>query len=288
MVRDSRIVRGMAVAIASLCIFLTCPANAQVPSNVLRRVLMIRAGENTGTGFTLDVDGRQYLITAKHVVAGLKPEDTIDIRKGTDWAQVKVKVLLCEGPIDIAVIIPPSQLTVTFPLEPNTSKFFYGQEAYFTGFPYGLSTSGKNVNGLYPLAFIKKGIFSATSSEDGAVVIFLDGHNNPGFSGGPIVYRDLNQTGPPVFHVAAVISGYRPEFEPVRRPRELKPGEVVAPQDQQYVVTTPDGKKFLMAEAGTYVRLNTGIVKGFDIKYAIELIRKNPGGPKVTDQFESK
>ena len=119
-------------------------------------------------------------------------------------------------------------------------------------------------------------------------MFFLDGHNNPGFSGGPIVYRDLNQTGSPVFHVAAVISGYQPEFEPVRRPRELEPGEVVAPKDQQYVVTTPDGKKFLMAEAGTYVRLNTGIVKGFDIKYAVELIRKNPSGPKATDQFESK
>jgi len=29
-----------------------------------------------------------------------------------------------------------------------------------------------------------------------AVEILLDGYNNPGFSGGPIVYRDLNQSGP--------------------------------------------------------------------------------------------
>ena len=58
-----------------------------------------------------------------------------------------------------------------------------------------------------PLAFMKKGIFSATTNENGAVVFFLDGHNNPGFSGGPVVYRDLNQSGAPVFYVAAVVSG---------------------------------------------------------------------------------
>ena len=137
-------------------------------------VLMIRAGTKTGTSFTLDVDGRQYLITARHLVAGLKPEDTIDIRKGDAWTPLNVKVLLRDKQIDIAVLIPPAQLTVNFALEPNTDKFFYGQDAYFTGFPYGLSTGGKNVNGLYPLAFMKKGIFLATTNENGAVVFFLD------------------------------------------------------------------------------------------------------------------
>ena len=133
--------------------FLICPANAQVPSNVLRRGSYDQGkAQRLGTSFTLDVDGRQYLITARHLVAGLKPEDTIDIRKGA-WTPLNVKVLLRDKQIDIAVLIPPAQLTVNFALEPNTDKFFYGQDAYFTGFPYGLSTGGKNVNGLYPARF---------------------------------------------------------------------------------------------------------------------------------------
>jgi hypothetical protein len=52
-------------------------AQAQITSNVLRRVLMIQVGTTSGSSFTIDVDGRQYLITAKHLVAGLKLEDTI-------------------------------------------------------------------------------------------------------------------------------------------------------------------------------------------------------------------
>jgi hypothetical protein len=247
---------------------------------------MIRAGTNSGTSFTLDVDGRQYLITARHVVAGLKPEDTIEIRKGDTWTPLKVKVLLCDKPIDIAVLIPSSQLTVNFALEPNGEKFFYGQDAYFTGFPYGLSTGGKNVNGLYPVAFMKKSIFSATTNESGAVVFFLDGHNNPGFSGGPIVYRDLNQNASQVFYVAAVVSGYRHEYEPVLQPQELKPGEQIKPEDEERIVRRGDGKQFKLVETGQVVRLNTGIVRGYHIKYAVELIRKHPIGPKVSETFE--
>ena len=246
---------------------------------------MIRAGAQTGTGFTLDVNGRQYLITARHIAAALKPEDTIDIRIGDQWSPLKVKVLLCDKPVDIAVLIPPSQLTVSFTLEPDAAKFLYGQDAYFTGFPYGLSTNGKNVNGLYPVAFMKKGVISATANEDGATVFFLDGHNNPGFSGGPIVYRDLNQGGPPVFYVAAVVSGYRPEYEPVLQPQELKPGEPIKPEDEERIVTRSDGKKMKLVDTGQFVRLNTGIVRSYHIKYALELIRKNPIGPKVSETF---
>ena len=38
---------------------------------------MIQAGDWAGTGFTIEVDGRQYLITAKHVIANIR-EDSVD------------------------------------------------------------------------------------------------------------------------------------------------------------------------------------------------------------------
>lgn len=258
---------GLCLTLALLVVFQAAPLTGQVPSNVFRRVLMIKAGASIGTAFTIDVDGRQYLITAKHVVADLKDEDNVDIRKGAAWQPTVFKVLRCPEPIDIAVLIPRAQLTVSFALDPD-NKFFFGQDVYFVGFPYGLATDGKNVNGAFPLAFMKKGIISATQNEGDATLLFVDGHNNPGFSGGPIVYRNLNQSQPNVFHVAAVVSGFRHEYEPVLRLVEVKPGD----------------KK--LVETGELVRQNTGIVRGYAIRHALELIRKNPTGPKVSDTFE--
>lgn len=262
-------------------------AQAQVSSNVLRRVLMIRqAGSNSfGTAFTLEVEGRQYVITAKHVVAGLKPDDTLEINKHEQWSSVKVKVLRCDDPIDIAVLIPPAQLTVSYPLEPTTDKVFYGQDAYFVGFPYGLFTGGKKVNGPYPIAFIKKGTFSATVPEGIATVIFLDGHNNPGFSGGPIVYRDLNQNSP-VFHLAGVISGFLPELIPTVVPEMVKPGQDISQEEPWRIRKLNDGRIFKLTDTEQLALLNTGIVRGYHIKHAVELIRKNPIGPPVSETFE--
>ena len=42
-----------------------------VTGNVLANTLLIRTPQGQGTGFTIDVDGRQYLITAKHMVDGM-------------------------------------------------------------------------------------------------------------------------------------------------------------------------------------------------------------------------
>ena len=78
------------------------------------------------------------------------------------------KVFSCDDPIDIAVLVPSAQLTVDFPLEPTMARIRFGQEYIFAGFPYGLFTSGVNVNDLYPIAFVKKGILSASTADKGA------------------------------------------------------------------------------------------------------------------------
>ena len=39
-----------------------------VPQNVLTRVFNLRMGSQTATGFTIEVDNRQYLVTARHVI----------------------------------------------------------------------------------------------------------------------------------------------------------------------------------------------------------------------------
>lgn len=119
--------------------------DGQVTSNVLFRTRLIVAGNSSGTAFTLDVDGRQYLVTAKHVVTGLKPEDFIHIYKEDRLVPMSVKVFRCADPIDIAILIPPAQESVDYPLPTpdKDSHFFMGQDAYIVGYPYGLSSGGR-------------------------------------------------------------------------------------------------------------------------------------------------
>jgi hypothetical protein len=264
---------------------------AQVTSNVFQRVLKLRvnAGTNremTATAFTVDVDGREYLITAKHVVKGLEKEDKIDVFMNDAWKPLNVKIFRCEDPIDIAVLIPPHQLTVNFDLPFDKGSFFYGQDAYFLGFPYGMQTSFHGVNGPYPLAIIKRGTISGTVEVDPskkAKLILLDGYNYPGFSGGPIVYRDLNQSSV-VMNLVAVVSGFYPEVVPV-----LKKHDINSPADagdaakaQPWMIQKrANGTYFEYVVSDTSVSLNTGIVQGYEIAPAIDLIRQHPIGPEA-------
>jgi S1-C subfamily serine protease len=260
-------------------------AHAQLTTNVLLRVRMIRpAGSSSfGTGFTLDVDGRQYLITAKHVVAGMKENDTLDIRSGDQWSPLAVRVLRCSDPIDVAVLVPPRQLTVTFPFEPTMNGMRYAQDVFFAGFPYGLSTKAQELTKGFALPFVRKAIVSATM--DNSSVIFLDGHNNPGFSGGPIVFRDLDRSDV-VYKLAGVVSGFESERSPVLIPKEIAPEKITADDIAEQRIFKKDGHVFRLDDTGELVNSNTGIVIGYNIGHALDLIAKNPIGPKVSETFK--
>ena len=281
-------------AVLSLSSILAPPrVRAQVTANVFRRVLNVRVNAGTihaatATAFTVDVDGREYLITAKHVVKGLKNEDKIDVFMNDDWSSLNVKIFRCEDPIDIAVLIPPHQLTVNFDLPFDKASFFFGQDAYFLGFPFGIQTSARGLNGPYPLAIIKRGTISGTVDVDRtkkAKLILLDGYNNPGFSGSPIVFRDLNQ-GSVVMNLVGVVSGFIPEVVPVMKKHDIRSpadSEDAAKAQPWRIVKREDGTYFEYIETGSYVALNTGIVQGYELAPAIDLIRQHPIGPEAKD-----
>jgi len=269
--------------IATILLLMLPAANAQITANVFRRVFMIKAGKDIGTAFTIDVDGRQYLVTAKHVVASLKGRDSIFLRKGEDWISTTVDVFRCEDPVDIAVLIPPAQLTVTFVLEPTMSGVQFGQDVFFVGFPYGkIFTDGRNVNGFYPLPFVKRGVLSAQTIDNGATSIWLDGHNNPGFSGGPIVFRDLLRNDF-VYKVAGIVSGYTPELTPILRPVDIPADEDQSMVESWRIVQLPNGHRVRLEDTEQRVAANSGILRGYSIQHAVDLIRKHPTGPRVTD-----
>jgi len=267
--------------------------DAQVTSNVLERVLTVRVNagtpnEATATAFTIDVDGREYLVTAKHVVKGLRSRDKIDIFMNNQWSSLEVSILRCDDPVDIAVLIPPHQLTVNFELPSENNNVYLGQEAYFLGFPYGIQIPATGINGPYPLPIVKHGNISGIlpiSQESRSGLMLLDGYNNPGFSGGPIVYRDSNQ-GSFVFRLAGVVSGFRPEVAPVMKEHDISsPDEAgqKAKAEPWRIVKRANGTYFEYVDNGTYVALNTGIVIGYGIQPAVDLIHQHPIGPEAKD-----
>ena len=82
------------------------------------------------------------------------------------------------------------------------------QQAFFLGFPYGIGDRFLKETG-HPVAFVKRVTVSTLFGKP----YLLDGHNNPGFSGGPVVFCP---PGRKEFQVAAVVSGYRWASAPVR------------------------------------------------------------------------
>ena len=104
----------------------------------------------------------------------------------------------------------------------------------------------------FTAAFIKKGILSSEiTNPNGIRTIFLDGHNNPGFSGGPIVFKRPDS---PEWNIGGVVSGY-----------VWKANQVIS-----------------VTDTNSFIKENNGIVIGEDIDSAIKAIKANPVGPLVT------
>jgi hypothetical protein len=218
--------------------------------NVYFRVFEIKVGESTGTCFTIDHKDKQYVVTARHVIQDWKESMPIQILHEKQWKNANFSLIgCCEGDVDIAVMAAPMPSSPCYELLASPVGLVWGQDVYFLGFPYGWHTDIGKLNRDFPMPFVKKAIISCEMvDEHGAHCYFLDGHNNPGFSGGPVVFK---APGTQNFKVVSVISGYRYTNEPVYSGDEALPIEY---------------------------RYNTGIIVSYGINHAVELIEKKPNG----------
>ena len=94
--------------------------------------------------------------------------------------------------------------------------------------------------------------------------ILLDGHNNPGFSGGPVIFKKNNHG--KNFIVAGVVSGYHFAREPVYENEEQEQKE------------SPMG----------YYKSNTGIIIVYNIEHALSLIPQKSYWCKIRNQLNAK
>ncbi|MFP5285628.1 MAG: serine protease [Thermoanaerobaculia bacterium] len=251
------VMRRVLSILLALCV-VSSLAQAQVPtSNVIYRVLRIKTPTDTGSAFTIEVDGRQYLITARHLLDGFGSEGDIDLWSEGRWSRFPARAIYpANENVDIAALDLNRTVTVTFPLEPSSGGLTLGQQVYFLGYPYGLGTPGSSAAappGFGEIPFLKSGILSALDDRNPeASLLYLDGHNNPGFSGGPIVFWHSESRR---FRVAGVVRGYRNEALPVVKKKNLDDPRAPAHND-------------------LYTRANSGIVVGYDIRHIVDAIRR--------------
>jgi hypothetical protein len=245
-------------------------------NNVFFRITMVESQFGRGTMFSIDVDGREYWITAKHIITGAEhpPYGSVDTMRPVSlkvldpsaneehWLTIMFSVVDAGKDIDVVALAAP-KILLRNPL-PNASVEMkgvtLGGDCEFLGFPFGGGWRATFENGQgYWLPYVKH---CTISSIPGNSVLILDGINNHGFSGGPVLYQTgANQ------QIVGVISGYVqepadviPSAQRIQRPRKTKPNRPA------------------------HVNLNSGFIIAYFVTPAIEAIRKNPVGPERPPQ----
>ena len=220
-----------------------------VQAEIVRRVIRILHGNSTGTAFTIESHGQQFLVTAKHMFegAGFPTSTSINVLIGTGYKSFDVDVRYPkEQKVDVAVMKLKTMqfLTPVYENINSTEGLIYGQDVYFVGFPYEYDCIlGMYPGGNMPIPFVKKACMSAIL-QDGTGTILLDGINNPGFSGSPVCYKKVGPNEKNM-RILGVVSGYRFKEQPVF--------------DQHG------------SQTDFYVKENTGIIVVSDIKHAMEI-----------------
>ena len=220
-----------------------------------------------GTCFTVEVDGKQYLITAKHLAEKVQwarsGYTNIPLMYKGEWTNFPISLIgHCDGDVDISVMVSALPIGVSIVPSNLSLPLLPGQDVYFFGYPYPgeINSAIEMRNFDFPVPFIKKGIISFIAKGGR---LYIDGHNNPGFSGGPVMFRDMfTQPQPPLnlihsIGIAGVISGCKGETKPVKL-----------------------CDKTVMPHGG-HIEENAGIAVAYSIKFAVEVINSNPRGLPV-------
>jgi S1-C subfamily serine protease len=234
-------------AVLWLCLITGARAQDAVPVEILQRTFLLKAGNTTGTAFTIDHNGAVYLVTARHVAASLpESKPVFQIWRTNKWEDVHAvrRILPASADVDIAVFETDEKIAQAFQVAVSAQDEgpTMGQQVWFLGYPFGdTALTSRAENQMLP--FIKRGTISAINgSKPEAVVLYIDGFNNPGFSGGPIVYWEFKKH---AYRILGVVQGYRNETAKV-----LVNGQQI----------------------DTNVLVNSGILTAYSIKHAVDAI----------------
>ena len=176
--------------------------------------------------FVIDVDECQYLITAQHVVEGFGPSGTLEISQSGKWVPIDVLLVGHHPDEDVTAFRSPTfQAPPISDVTVGVDDFYYSQEVYFLGFPFGWKGAVSSANNGYPLPFARRAIISMLDIATGGT-LYLDGFNNIGFSGAPVAHLVLGSGAhgtDPTWSICGVVSGFHDTHEWVKNKDEDTP-----------------------------------------------------------------
>jgi len=248
--------RKLALITVVVFVSLSSDALAQdaVPTEILDRTIFIKAGNEAATAFAVDYQGKMYLLTARHVVGDLPTTNaTIQVWQDEQWKDYRTvrTIFPADSAVDIAVFETDEKVATPYSLRPQdtTGTVTMGQQVWFLGYPFGIASHFQNGKRA---PFMKRGTMSAVDATNpAAVVIYIDGFNNPGFSGGPIIFWDFAKH---TYEILGVVQGYREDSAKV-----LVNGQHV----------------------DTRLLVNTGILTAYSIKHAMDAIEARQKQPQA-------
>jgi len=199
-----------------------------IPQDVLQKVFFLKKGDGVGTCFLVSIENRDYLVTAKHIFPDCAHNEKVnfEIFHETGWNRFEAVAKCHKNQIIDIVVLDIDKSDVknqSFTLGNRNCSI--SQDCFFLGFPFGRKMDDSDAfaaNNGFPLPFVKKAVVSSMVTDtSGATQIFLDGHNNPGFSGGPVVIVDLvesNVSKENKMRIVGVISAYVVDPKEIRTP----------------------------------------------------------------------
>ena len=229
-------------------------------TNILHRIFNVRVANHTtvlsvGTAFVVDEDNREYLVTARHMAEPLG-SGVLQVLGVDGWVTHSEEAVgHGSQSVDVSVIALARTIVPEngrFPVAFGMGGMIYGHEVLFLGFPTGYDpNSVPRLASGSPLPLVKYARMSSLPLK--GFPMWLDGHNNPGFSGSPLCFVP-SKSGE--LSVAGVVTAYQYLREPVYAKGD--------------------------SETDLYVHANMGLIQAWDIQHALDLIHKNPVGAVIS------
>jgi hypothetical protein len=172
----------------------------------------IKVKQGTATIFRVHYKGKNYYVTARHLFPSETHNTKISFELTADSTARKVDgnlLLHKDNRVDIAVIEPIPNEPFSQAISIETPEIPMGDNGFFLGFPMGLNSADRSkINKGFPFPLVKRANLSGVSTVDDIHTLFLDGHNNPGFSGGPVLFKNRFKPADNTWYLAGVVSGY--------------------------------------------------------------------------------
>ena len=164
-----------------------------------------------GTAFIVKRDGRQYIVTARHLLEKVDPESISHISLRTSGQSKKVGVKVVgngDKDCDVMVFAACKKFEHALPLMPCEAGVYPGQPVLALGHPKVLETPGVALDPHRHTPIIKSGIVSGFDTDSKTKRCWIDIITTSGFSGGPVVcYPPSGPFTPDTLQAIGVIKG---------------------------------------------------------------------------------